>query len=549
MYFGENKFLKHLIFQKFRWLPISLIFFLFARESEAQFYPPISTPTWAWGKNFNPGSTVPPIMRFKDGYLYTAGNFNATFTMETQTIQNNGGNDIYLAKWDISGNLIWVKTISQIGNQYVADIQVNNYEIVLAGKFDSISLQIDSLSVTSIGGFDIFTAKYDLNGNPLSLHRYGTSGNDYIGAICLDFDNNLYLAKGSVAKISNSGTVIWDKPFKANQIFYSAVDSSIIIDAPVAFYTFTSGAGAFTNLATDFGVHKLSLNGDSIWYHLFTNINPPLYSNSVSCYNESDGSYFLGFVNYSKLSFWHWCYIHKISSDGTTSYAYSGMDQHSELNFRDMSSNKNYLSFSLGGGNKNGTFILDYNTNVMYKKYRYMPSWPKSHLFLDTNLIFAHGSNDIQFHTLGKFGKDTIFSSPTNTTLHKCLGSNVTLIGNISGAVGNVNYSWSPTTGLSSTDTISTSFVADTNITYILTMTDQTGQIAKDTFNIIIDTLLQTPIITPQFIPYCGGSMTLYSNSVLLGNWLRKGTNPNQWYYNNFPNSNSLNTPITQSGK
>lgn len=86
-------------------------------------------------------------------------------------------------------------------------------------------LTIDGHTVYSSGGLDIFIAKFDLSGNCIWLKKSGSMGDDDAGLFCLDANGNIYytgrlkynstfgtinLSKGSfLSKLSPDGTIIW----------------------------------------------------------------------------------------------------------------------------------------------------------------------------------------------------------------------------------------------------------------------------------------------------------------------------------------------------
>ncbi|MCC7029450.1 MAG: T9SS type A sorting domain-containing protein, partial [Chitinophagaceae bacterium] len=107
---------------------------------------------------------------------------------------------------------------------------------------------------------------------------------------------------------------------------------------------------------------------------------------------------------------------------------------------------------------------------------------------------------------------------PTYQNVTVCNGNNQTLTGNIGGGVPPLTYSWLPVTGLNNTNTNTVSFTATTNISYTLTVTDQLGQVAKDTFNIDVQNPIPPANITSQFPLLCD-TMELYTNNGIPGAW------------------------------
>lgn len=146
----------------------------------------------------------------RDGnFIYLSGVFNNTISFFGQAdLFNNGGNDIYLSKIDLDGNLIWAKNVAygpnhQTGGYFDID---NNGNIVMVGLFTSTITFYDDQFNISLPSDDLyqkqsFIAKFNADGYPLwAKMLYGTSNINYIRNISL-IDNEYFFsgqAGGSV---------------------------------------------------------------------------------------------------------------------------------------------------------------------------------------------------------------------------------------------------------------------------------------------------------------------------------------------------------------
>jgi hypothetical protein len=119
------------------------------------------------------------------GNIYLTGHFQGTATFDTTTLRSAGGRDIFLAKYDPSGNLLWIKQIGgstdDIGRGIDVDTSANLY---LTGTFTG-TVKFGTTTLTSAGNEDIFLAKYDTSGNLLWVRQAGGAG--------LDRPKNLFL--------------------------------------------------------------------------------------------------------------------------------------------------------------------------------------------------------------------------------------------------------------------------------------------------------------------------------------------------------------------
>jgi hypothetical protein len=137
------------------------------------------------------------------GNIYVAGMFqgSATFGLgETNqtTLLSAGGDDIFIAQYDASGALQWVKraggTGSDQGTSVAVDDSGNSY---LAGFFNAAAIfaqgQANQTTLTAAGNSDIFIARYDFNGTLLWVMRAGGTGLDQSVGIAVDSAGNSYV--------------------------------------------------------------------------------------------------------------------------------------------------------------------------------------------------------------------------------------------------------------------------------------------------------------------------------------------------------------------
>jgi hypothetical protein len=123
------------------------------------------------------------------GNSYVTGFFNGTATFGTTTLTSAGGSDIFVAKYDSTGTVLWAKRAGGIsgenGNGIGVDSAGNSY---VTGHFAGTATFDDSITLVSAGSIDIFVSKFgDLITNvPPTVD----AGGAYIGyegdAIALD---------------------------------------------------------------------------------------------------------------------------------------------------------------------------------------------------------------------------------------------------------------------------------------------------------------------------------------------------------------------------
>ncbi len=127
--------------------------------------------------------------------LGSSGDFYVTgFAYGTDIAADIGTSeaDIFLAKFNKSteGEIIWLKQIDRDGDDFVQDLFVSPAgDIYLAGYTDG-SLESDT---GNVGGYDIFVMKYDATGNQIWVRQIGTGSDDFCRGIVVDASNNIFI--------------------------------------------------------------------------------------------------------------------------------------------------------------------------------------------------------------------------------------------------------------------------------------------------------------------------------------------------------------------
>ena len=291
------------------------------------------TPKFLWARNVQeaitrylpsaPGtcpalSTVSSIAAGTAGEIYVAGTFwpenrcefdvplteflakfdsagNALWFRDTGmriTIATDRGGNIYGAgqmydwmagsasdvavKFDSAGNLLWASPIGEDG-RIAVDALTNVY---VSGYFQSPTVLIGNVTLTNAGMGNLFTAKYDADGNLLWARSAGGNSYDAAHGVAADATGNVYvtglfsstnavfgavtltnlsITEMFVAKYSPDGNVIWAKSAGGND-----EDSSdaIAVDAVGNAYV----TGHFFSSNATFGTVTLTNAGSSLGY-------------------------------------------------------------------------------------------------------------------------------------------------------------------------------------------------------------------------------------------------------------------------------------------
>lgn len=97
----------------------------------------------------------------------------------------------FLAKYDPNGNLLWVRGDVPVGSQMYADVDYSQ-NIYMAGTFSNV-LQFGSVIISNNAPSTIFVAKCDTNGSPLWAESVPGWGYDGVGGITVDSAQNCWV--------------------------------------------------------------------------------------------------------------------------------------------------------------------------------------------------------------------------------------------------------------------------------------------------------------------------------------------------------------------
>jgi hypothetical protein len=131
------------------------------------------------------------------------------------TSSGAGAVDIYLAKLNASGSILWTKTLGGSASDYVNDMLFKNNKLFLIGS---------TLS-SGAGGEDIYFVSTDTSGTIVNSKTLGGTAADFANCIATTNDGNLILGGRSasftglnvyVAKINYVGDTLWTKKFNLN---------------------------------------------------------------------------------------------------------------------------------------------------------------------------------------------------------------------------------------------------------------------------------------------------------------------------------------------
>jgi len=212
------------------------------------------------------------------GNTYVTGSTDGDFTGTGSA----GMYDAFIAKHDPSGKPLWIKQFGTAGNDGGRGIAVdsigNSYVTGYKGGFPFIT-----------GSYGVFLAKYDNSGNQLWINQLSTDNSDFGNGVAVDENGNSYITgdtrgdlagtgnAGSsdlfIAKFDTSGNQLWIKQFGT---FTVDEGSDLAIDlngnSYVTGYTYGEIVGTGSTVGSDVFLAKYDTLGNRLWIKQFSSI-------------------------------------------------------------------------------------------------------------------------------------------------------------------------------------------------------------------------------------------------------------------------------------
>ncbi len=132
------------------------------------------------------------------GDIYIASTFNTdTLKIGSNRLINSNGtdstDDIFVAKYNTSGNVLWAKSFGGTNNDYVLDVASNGSKVFFAGYFTSGRINFGSYTLYNSRKKGYVTCM-DLSGNIIWAQSTGSKGKTR--CVATDKKGNVYVAGG-----------------------------------------------------------------------------------------------------------------------------------------------------------------------------------------------------------------------------------------------------------------------------------------------------------------------------------------------------------------
>ncbi len=209
-----------------------------------------------------------------EGNSYVTGWFSGSAHFGDIVLNSEGGKDVFLAKYNHAGEVIWAVKAWGIANNAAAGITLDwdNFPIITGWFGESIHFSSEVV-LESHGSYDMFVARYNSNGDVIWARGAGGEGDDYGNRLTTNFEHDV-IVSGSfkytahfgeettitsegnrdifIANYSNTGNFHWVK--KAGGVGEDRAYGIICNDDGATYFT-----GVFTGKAF-FGEHHIMSN-------------------------------------------------------------------------------------------------------------------------------------------------------------------------------------------------------------------------------------------------------------------------------------------------
>lgn len=191
------------------------------------------SPQWIRSIQSNGYESAQAITLSQDHFLYVSGYYTGSLDFGTTTLNSKGNRDLFVVKYDTSGNLLWAQSIGGPGPDESARILTDGAgDVYLCGIIrDAIFLDTDT--IYSQGHYDAFLAKYNSSGQYQWAKMVGSGAPDFCKSLAWDGQDKLYLtgwfvqqgtfgsqqltAKGEedlfLTQFDTSGNIFWTQQF------------------------------------------------------------------------------------------------------------------------------------------------------------------------------------------------------------------------------------------------------------------------------------------------------------------------------------------------
>ncbi len=130
------------------------------------------------------------------GNIYVTGGYVSSLLFGTQQLADTGNYDIYFVKYDSSGNIVWANSYNAYEVAYTSGIALDTFgNIYITGRYSGGGIQFGTTLFNSTPTYtDVFLVKFNPSGNVIWAKKFYGSSYDGPANNLICTNNKIYLA-------------------------------------------------------------------------------------------------------------------------------------------------------------------------------------------------------------------------------------------------------------------------------------------------------------------------------------------------------------------
>ena len=164
---------------------------------------------WAKAIGGTSSDWAPGVDTDSAGNVYVSGGFQSSMTVGSTALTSAGSNDLFIVKLDSSGNFLWANKVGGSGDEnpgWMASLAVDSAGNSYVSGQMSDSVTVNGTTLTSAGGRDLFVAKFDSSGAVVWGARAGGASGENLYGIAVDSQGSAFIT-GVFNGIATFGSV------------------------------------------------------------------------------------------------------------------------------------------------------------------------------------------------------------------------------------------------------------------------------------------------------------------------------------------------------
>lgn len=483
-------------------------------------YDSIGNILWAKSASGNNADYANSVAIDALGNIYVVGSFlGTTITFESTILTNTGTvntEDIFVTKYDPSGNLLWAKSAGGNTRDYAFSVSIDSLgSIYVAGSFSNNGITFGSVTLTNTGSYDMFLVKYDTSGNVLWAKSVGGAAYSscWPNSVTTDASGNVLVAGyfsdstiifgsdtltststgGSLflAKYDTAGNVLWAKNASGSANSWSWAYSvsadpngNSYLVGKFGGYEIIFGSDTLTNPVGDnMFITKYDALGNVLWAKISSGTDD---NRAYSVATDANGNcYVVGLFTGNSITF------------GSVTITTVNTNNSPDMVIVKFDATGNLIWAKSPGGVHSynvGSVAVDVFGNV------YVAGDFKPTINFGTATLTSNGNGDMFIAKCAIEFEQIAHTTHTNSTCNGVCNGSAT--GSVTYGVGPFGYSWA---GPSSYTAIGTTITGLCAGSYTLTITDSSNMLPATAITIITQPLVEFNIMTGNDTSFCGG--------------------------------------------